>query len=194
MARNNSRIGKGNSLSVRLNSGSKRTKGGTKSFTTFLIMVSLVLVLSYAGKQGWIPKGIIPDFMSGQENASKIEGAALCERVVDGDTIVVKVDGVKEKVRLIGVDTPESVHPNQSKNTKLGKEVSNFTKKKLEGKYVRLETDVQERDKYGRILAYVYIDNKMFNKTLLEKGYAKLMTVPPNVKHADEFEKIVKEK
>lgn len=196
MARNKRGMGRkaGDSVSVRLSGGSKRRKGGTKSLTSFLIMVSLVLGLSYASRAGWIPKGIIPDFISGQEQAETIDGAALCERVVDGDTIVVKVDGKKEKVRMIGVDTPESVHPDESKNTEFGKEVSNFTKKKLEGKYVRLETDVQERDKYGRILAYVYLDNKMFNKTLLEKGYAKLMTIPPNVKHADEFKEIVKEK
>lgn len=111
-------------------------------------------------------------------------------RVVDGDTIVVNYNGNEEKVRLIGVDTPESVHPNESKNTEDGIKTSNYTKERLEGKIVKIELDVQERDKYGRILAYVYIDDKMYNKELLEIGYAKVATYPPNVKYVEDFAKI----
>ena len=109
-------------------------------------------------------------------------------RVVDGDTIVVDFNGKNEKVRLIGVDTPESVHPNESKNTEEGVLTSNYTKERLCGKSVKLEFDVQERDKYGRLLAYVYVDDYMYNKELLEKGYAKISTYPPNVKYVEEFE------
>ena len=60
----------------------------------------------------------------------------------------------------------------------------------LEGKTVGIEFDVQERDQYGRLLGYVYINGKMFNKTLLEEGYAKLATYPPNTKYVDEFTKL----
>ena len=112
-------------------------------------------------------------------------------RVIDGDTIVVNYNGNEEKVRMIGVDTPESVHPDSSKNTEAGVSASEYTKKHLEGKQVELEFDVQQRDQYGRLLAYVWVDGKMYNKTLLEDGIANLATYPPNVKYVDEFTAIV---
>lgn len=115
-------------------------------------------------------------------------------RVVDGDTIVVNYNGKEEKVRLIGVDTPESVHPDSSKNTEAGEIASDYTKAALEGKQVELEFDVQERDQYGRLLAYVWIDGKMYNETLLRDGVANLATYPPNVKYVDEFTAIVNER
>lgn len=108
-------------------------------------------------------------------------------RVVDGDTFVVNYNGENEKVRLIGVDTPESVHPDEEKNTEFGDTVSSYSKEMLTGKQVKLEFDVDERDQYGRLLAYVYIDGQMYNKLLLQKGYAKLATYPPNVKYVDDF-------
>ena len=114
-------------------------------------------------------------------------------RVVDGDTFIVEYEGVEERVRLIGIDTPESVHPNEEKNTAFGKEVSNYTKKMLTGKQVALEFDVEKKDKYGRLLAYVYLDGQMYNKILLEKGYAQLSTYPPNVKYVEDFTNIQKQ-
>lgn len=108
-------------------------------------------------------------------------------RTIDGDTIEVLIDGNTEKIRLIGIDTPESVHPDQSKNVPEGKIASEFTKSKLEGKQVAIELDVEERDRYGRLLAYVWIDNVMFNKTLLSEGLAQVSTYPPNVKYVDDF-------
>lgn len=115
------------------------------------------------------------------------EGTYLVTRVVDGDTIEIDYNGVKEKVRLIGIDTPESVHADESKNTEYGTIASDFTKQQLEDKYVSLEFDVEERDKYDRLLAYVYLDGIMFNATLLEEGHAMVYTFPPNVKYADMF-------
>ncbi len=114
-------------------------------------------------------------------------------RVVDGDTLLVDLNGKEERVRLIGVDTPESVHPDVAKNLPEGKVASEFTKLKLEGKEVILEFDVQERDQYGRLLAYVWIDGVMFNKVLLEEGYARVATYPPNVKYVDDFIKAQEE-
>ena len=111
--------------------------------------------------------------------------------MIDGDTIVVNYNGNEEKVRMIGVDTPESVHPDSSKNTEAGVSASEYTKKHLEGKRVELEFDVQQRDQYGRLLAYVWVDGKMYNKTLLEDDIANLATYPPNVKYVDEFTAIV---
>ena len=111
--------------------------------------------------------------------------------MVDGDTIIVDYNGVEETVRLIGVDTPESVHPDASKNTEAGYAASKYTSTFLAGAQVELEFDVQQRDQYGRLLAYVYLDGEMFNKRLLETGYASLATYPPNVKYVDEFTEIV---
>ena len=114
-------------------------------------------------------------------------------RVVDGDTIVVKLNGKDEKVRFLLIDTPESVHANASKNTEFGKVASDFTKNLLEGKQVSLEFDVAERDKYGRLLAYVYLDDQMVNETLLKEGMAKVAVFQPNVKYVDQFRKLEKE-
>lgn len=111
-------------------------------------------------------------------------------RVVDGDTIIISMNGKDERLRLIGVDTPESVHPDSSKNIPEGKIASDYVKELIEGKEVGVEFDVQERDKYGRLLAYVYSGDMMLNKHLLEEGYARLSTFPPNVKYVDDFTKI----
>lgn len=117
--------------------------------------------------------------------------------VVDGDTIKVTISGKEESVRLIGVDNPETVKPNSPVEA-YGKEASNFTKEQLTGKEVFLEKDVQERDKYGRLLAYVWLspptkidDNeirtKLFNAKLIIDGYGQLLTIPPNIKYVDYF-------
>lgn len=97
-------------------------------------------------------------------------------RVVDGDTIVLE-DG--QKVRLIGVDTPETVDPRKPVQF-FGKEASAFTRAELEGKRVRLEYDWERTDKYGRTLAYVYLeDGTLFNAKLIASGYAHAYTKYP---------------
>ena len=111
-------------------------------------------------------------------------------RVIDGDTIEVNYNGTVEKVRLIGVDTPESVHPDAKKNVPEGIIASDFTKSKLEEKEVALEFDIQSRDQYGRLLAYVWYSGEIFNKVLLKEGYAQISTFPPNIKYVDEFRKL----
>ncbi|WP_417203755.1 thermonuclease family protein [Acetoanaerobium sticklandii] len=133
---------------------------------------------------------IVAEQTSNQETSKTEEAGAklyTVTRTIDGDTIEVLIDGNTEKIRLIGIDTPESVHPDQSKNVPEGKIASEFTKSKLEGKQVALELDVEERDRYGRLLAYVWIDNVMFNKTLLSEGLAQVSTYPPNVKYTNDF-------
>lgn len=133
-----------------------------------------------------LPK-LLQDFEQGKE----IE--VVVSKVSDGDTFTIIIDNKKYGVRLIGVDTPESVHPNKKKNVPYGKIASNYTKERLEGKKVILKKDVQARDKYGRILAFVYIDGKMYNEELIEKGHAKIMTVPPNVNNTERFKQLQKE-
>ena len=107
-----------------------------------------------------------------------------CVRVVDGDTIV--LDG-KERVRYIGIDTPETVHPRKPVQW-MGKEASAANRLLVEGKRVQLEYDAQRTDKYGRTLAYVYIDGVMVNELLVRAGYARVSPYPPNVKHVQRFQ------
>jgi micrococcal nuclease len=108
-------------------------------------------------------------------------------KVIDGDTVKVLVNGKEETLRLLLVDTPETVHPNKPVQP-YGPEASSFAKSTLSGKEVELELDVGERDKYGRLLVYLHADGKMFNKLLIEKGLARVGYVyAPNTKHVDEF-------
>ena len=111
---------------------------------------------------------------------------AVVRKVVDGDTIDIAGG---ERVRLIGVDTPESVDPNRAAGC-FGREASRFTAGLLPpGTEVRLVGDVEQRDRFDRLLAYVYrrADGLFVNAELLRRGYAQLLTIPPNVAHTDEF-------
>ena len=113
-------------------------------------------------------------------------------RIVDGDTIHVLVNGRTEKVRYIGVDTPETHHPTKREQPG-GREATEVNRRLVTGKVVRLDFDVQGRDRYGRLLAYVWIDGVMINAELVRLGYAQVMTIPPNVKHASLFLKLQRE-
>ena len=124
------------------------------------------------------------------ETSVILEGPYTVKRVVDGDTIVVAINGKDEKVRMIGVNTPESVHVDKNKNTEEGKVVSDYTKGILTGTEVYLEYDEDKYDDYNRLLAYVYIsENEMYNLHLIEEGYAQVMTIEPNTKYETTFSK-----
>lgn len=111
--------------------------------------------------------------------------AAVVERVIDGDTVVL-VGGVK--IRYIGVDTPELQHHPKKKAQPYAREATEFNRRLVEGKKVRLEMDVERQDKYTRTLAYVYLeDGRFVNAELLKEGYAQLLTIPPNVRYVDLF-------
>ena len=114
------------------------------------------------------------------------------KRIVDGDTVELEKNGKTYKVRLIGVNTPESVHLDKAKNTKEGKIASEFTKNKLTGKTVDIEFDVSPTDKYGRYLAYLYVDGYSYNEMLLEEGMAEVMMYAPNVKYKELYKQIEK--
>lgn len=104
--------------------------------------------------------------------------------VIDGDTVVVRyVHGGHETVRLLGVDTPETHHPERGVEC-FGPEASAYTRARLLGRGVTLERDAEVRDRYGRLLAYVRVDGRRFNDELLRDGYARVMFIPPNVEHA----------
>jgi len=97
-------------------------------------------------------------------------------RVVDGDTLDIEYQGKRERIRLLNVDTPESVHPDQTRNTLLGKQASDYTRKRLAGKWVSLEFEGKKRGRYGRLLAYVILDNKNFNLELVQNGWSAYYT------------------
>lgn len=104
--------------------------------------------------------------------------------VTDGDTIRIG----EERVRLIGVDTPETRKPGTAVQC-FGRQATAFTTRFVLGRRVRLELDVEQRDRYGRLLAYVRRsdDGAFLNAALVERGYAQVLTVPPNVGHAGRF-------
>lgn len=116
-------------------------------------------------------------------------------KVVDGDTFwVLNSKGQEEKIRLIGVDSPEARNSGRKRIEYFGKESSAYAKRILEGQKVRLEYDVQRYDRYQRTLAYVYLeDGRFFNALLVQEGYATVATFPPNVKYESLFIKLQRE-
>ena len=153
------------------------------------IIVPAVLILLYFGMR-CLPR----------QNAAlpqKSAAVVYVTRAIDGDTIKLSTG---EHVRLIGIDTPESRYNSKLERDaarsrkdmkailKMGKQASDFTKRLVEGKGIILEFDLQKRDRYGRLLAYVYLEDGTFvNAKIVEEGYAQVMTIPPNVKYADIF-------
>jgi micrococcal nuclease len=116
----------------------------------------------------------------------------MVKRITDGDTFWID-DGTPKglKIRLIGVDAPESRNSGKKEIARFGKESSDYLTKLIAGKRVRLEFDVGRLDRYGRTLAYVYLEDGTFvNAALVKNGYATVMTVPPNVKYANTFLKL----
>nr|WP_289036864.1 thermonuclease family protein [uncultured Allobacillus sp.] len=114
---------------------------------------------------------------------------ATVTRIVDGDTIEINLNGTIESVRLLLVDTPETVHPSLPVQ-KFGPEASSFAKKTLSGKKVQVEYDGPKRDKYGRLLAYLWVDGKNFNEMLLREGLARFAYVyDPPYTHMSSFTK-----
>ncbi len=118
------------------------------------------------------------------------------DRVVDGDTVILLIDGKKERVRLSGVDTPESVGDYEDHPEFYGKEASAFTEENLDGRNVYVEFDKKKRDKYDRFLAYIWTEepnenfNGFFNAKLIEKGYAKWYNDRENKKYAKRFSEL----
>ena len=121
--------------------------------------------------------------------ASAVTPLYPVERVVDGDTLAVEMSGKSVKIRLIGLDTPETVDPRKPVQC-FGKEASDKAKELLTGKSVRLEKDASqgEYDKYGRLLAYVYLpDGTLFNKFMIAEGYGHEYTYNLPYKYQLEF-------
>jgi len=128
---------------------------------------------------------------SGESTVGMIIGTTVANivwhtvtRVIDGDTIEIETG---DRVRYIGMNTPETVDPRKSVEC-LGKEASAYNHSLVEGKKVKLVSDITDKDEYGRLLRYVYLENGTFvNLKLVEEGYANVMTIPPNIFKAEEF-------
>lgn len=146
----------------------------------------------------------VPQKEETTESSQVMLETVTLKRVVDGDTIVVLKSNQEEiRVRMIGVDTPESVHPDETKNTTEGDVASAYTKSQLkQGQTLYLEYDEEPLDRYGRTLAYVWlqkdidstdlndIQTKMYNAKLIIDGYAVAKRFPPNTKYATIFESL----
>lgn len=144
--------------------------------------------------QGSIPilvlTGLLP---SGCQQASQrqpaetgfSDGIYRVEEVIDGDTFTINGG---EKVRLIGLDAPETPESYKQRNFHYGVEAKAYLKELIGEGSVRLEFGIEQRDQYGRLLAYAWLGDDLFiNAHLIEKGYARVVTWPPNVKYHDEL-------
>lgn len=154
---------------------------------TALTILSIALIFSGCGKlaETYNQPGNNKEITILKRQNNQAQDWFKIKRVVDGDTFII-VPG-NERVRLIGVNAPESVKPGEHPQP-YGIEASRFLNNILSGQDVKLVFDVAKRDKYGRLLAYVYLrDGSFVNLIMLKEGYAQVMTVPPNVVHAREF-------
>lgn len=147
------------------------------SLASVVVLIVLAIVLLTSGD----------DDEGGEQLPTTIE--AKVTRVVDGDTVEATVDGQTEDVRYIGVDTPESVKPDTPVEC-FALQASHFNEDLVEGETVRLDFDAERRDVYGRLLAYVQVGDRFVNADLVRLGYARTLTIPPNTRHADLFDRL----
>ncbi len=157
---------------------------GKEIFIAVLMLLGISIPLSAPGSSE-------SSTQATQSTSTSIASTTLYAvlKVVDGDTIHIDIDGKKETVRLIGINTPETVDPRRPVEC-FGKEASNKAKELLTERKVRIETEASqgERDKYGRLLGYIYRDDGLlFNKFMIEEGYADEYTYRLPYKYQTEF-------
>lgn len=156
------------------------------------LIISGLVALSCSMPHAWAQHSKLP-------TNQPTNGTVL--HVIDGDTIVARIDSTVEHVRLIGIDTPESrpnrrselqaerTHTDQKKILSMGHAATTHAQKLLpRGSAIKLEFDLDRRDRYQRLLAYVWrADGTMANEEIIRAGYAYLLTVPPNVRYRERF-------
>lgn len=150
------------------------SRGGALGSAVLLVVVALVVLRPWEDGRG-----------AGEPATAVVEVV----RAVDGDTIEVELDGKREDVRLIGVDTPETVAPGEPVQC-FGERASAFTHRVLDGRRARLRFGVERRDVYGRLLAYVHRGPLFVNADLVRRGLARTLTIPPNDRFAERFERL----
>jgi micrococcal nuclease len=148
-------------------------RGGAIGSIVLLLMVVLVVLRPWEGGEDQGPASV----------------TALVTRVVDGDTVEARIGGEAEDVRLIGVDTPETVKPGEPVQC-FGPQASRFAHGLLEGRRVRLVFGAERRDPYDRLLAYAYLDGRFVNATLVRRGLARTLTIPPNDRFAPRLRRL----
>lgn len=162
--------------------------------TLLLVMIAMIF-LSLTNTETLHIKDLTSFFyekilLDNREQTNELEtDHVIISRVIDGDTVLVTTsEGEEERVRLLLIDTPESVSPREPVQ-KFGPEAAAFAKQRLkQGQTVTLEKGNPQRDQYGRLLGYLWINDENFNKSMIEKGYARVAYVfPPNTKYVDEF-------
>lgn len=166
-----------------------------------IILFILVFVVCFRGIKSYIPEEYVDKAESAvsfieKEAKTALEKTVKFVKVIDGDTILVRdQNGEERKIRLIGIDTPESVNPDEDRNCPEGKVASDYTKSLLSNKEtLYLSYDEEEQDKYGRELCYVWLNDDtsdldyMLNYQLVKNGIAKTMCVMPNCSYATDFD------
>jgi micrococcal nuclease len=146
-----------------------------------LLVLAALIVLADRGSERGTPG-------RSSEPGSRVV-RAFVSRVIDGDTIEVRIGGQEDEVRYIGIDTPETVKPGTPIQC-FGRRASAVNHRLVEGRRARLVFDRERRDVYGRLLAYVYVDGRFVNAYLVRRGYARTLTIPPNVAHAALFDRL----
>jgi micrococcal nuclease len=163
----------------------------TKTLLTSLAFVVLALILDQLGVEMPSSESVTPNTVitTTVQGAKISTSSTLVSKVIDGDTIELATG---EKVRYIGVDTPETKHPTKGVEC-FGAEASAYNKQLVLGKMVRLVKDVSETDRYGRLLRYVYLEDGTFvNLKLVSEGYANPATFPPDVAYREVFAEAAK--
>jgi micrococcal nuclease len=190
---------------------SKRKKFKLRDFLFYLLIFLSGFLFFLFINNGRLPTVSDLKYLLGLESFEGLLGPVELVRVSDGDTIVVTLDGEEESIRLIGIDTPEKYQSDKLERDdansplskeelqRLGKKASEVTENLVEGKWLFLELDAEERDRYRRLLAYVYFkDNqgeysfenenfKQVNLEIVKAGWAQPLTIPPNVRYADDY-------
>ena len=153
------------------------------------VLLAAVLLLLLRGCGDSDPQRESGDRGGGGDRPAGERATAEVLRVVDGDTIEVLLDGEEEDVRYIGVDTPESVAPG-SRSSATARRASEANADLVEGEDVVLVFDAELRDRYGRLLAYVYVGEVLVNAELLKGGFARTLEIEPNTSKAPRFERL----
>jgi len=168
----------------------KAIKSGMHSYKSILRALFLLIILS----------PLAAALPSNPVKSRSVEEISVI-KIVDGDTLTINYKGSRESIRLIGIDTPESIggkkarrdarksHKDMSEILSSGKAAAEYTKKTVSpGDVISVEFDVEKRDRYGRLLGYVFLkDGRMLNEEIIKNGYASVLTIPPNVKYQQRF-------
>jgi micrococcal nuclease len=160
-----------------------RHRRGWVGSLMLIVVLGLLLFSDHGDRSGG------PDRSSAPPVTGEASSRAYVSRVIDGDTIEVRIGGGSEDVRYIGIDTPETVKPGTPVQC-FGPQAHEFNQRLVANRTVRIVFDRERRDVYGRLLAYVWLGDRMVNAELARRGYARTLTIPPNVAHVGLFHRL----